>query len=500
MEFFMFKFLKYLFYFLLILFWILFYFIFSKAGNTTLYHSISKELSLNTGIKIEVHSINILNYPRVEIVTYLQRKAKLVFEGHLSTKGMDMNYTLNSDCIEIKECIVEDSIDIRGNIKGPFSHLILKGQGFALDGNIRYQAIKYTDKVENIHLEMRDINTSKLFKLLGQTAIIQGKANADVQFEIMSKSHKKGTINYEVKDNDFKGIPLSLRSKVTIQDNNHTFTMDILSPYLTLKLQNGKYNQVKKSAQAHYILDIPNLSKLETLLGYKYKGAFYARGEMSYAKTFKITGLSKSFGGMSDFIFEKDGLTIQVKEVLLENIIQRFPIPSMITANATGTIFYNLKEETLVVNTTLKNAKFLHCKLVEIIYEKSGVNMLHETFDNSTLNLTYHESILLGDLKLANDTSYIYLTSATIQTDKQSIDAYFDFKMQKQEFSGKVYGALENPKVNLDMQKLIRYQMDKQVDKLIGKNNRRIMEKMPMGNVAKDLATDMGTSFIKVFF
>jgi hypothetical protein len=72
--------------------------------------------------------------------------------------------------------------------------------------------------------------------------------------------------------------------------------------------------------------------------------------------------------------------------------------------------------------------------------------------------------------------------------------------MQKNVFSGKVYGRLDDPKVNLNMQKLIRYQMDKQVDKMIGKDGREIMEKMPMGDVAKDMATDMGASFMKVFF
>jgi hypothetical protein len=265
-------------------------------------------------------------------------------------------------------------------------------------------------------------------------------------------------------------------------------------------LDKGKYNQEQKIAKAHYTLDIPNLAKLESLLGYAYEGDFYARGEMSYAKYFQVTGISKSFGGMSDFTFEKEGLKIAVDKVHIQNIIKRFSLPSILTANATGHIYYNFFENTLVVNTTLNHAKFLHCKLVEIIYKKSSANMLHEVFDDSSLNLTYHDSILLGDLHLANDQSHIYISNATLHTKKNTIDAYFDFKMQKQEFSGKVYGKLDDPKVNLNMQKLIRYQMDKQVDKLIGKNNRKIMENMPMGNVAKDLATDVGASFIKVFF
>lgn len=500
MEFFMFKVLKYLFYFLMLLSLGVVYLFFTNSGNKTVYQFLSQEISQRIELQVEIQAIDFLEYPQVRIVAHIERKAKLIFEGYVDDSRMDMHYTLNSNCIAIEECKIDDTIDIKGHIRGTFSRLLLDGRGIALDGNISYEAVKYSDRVEDVVLEMHDINSSKLFKLLGQTALIKGKANTRIDFSVMSQWHKKGSILYEVKDNNFKGIPLSLHTKVEIEDNEHTFVMDILSPHFSLNMTNGHYNQEKKSAQAHYVLDIKDLSKLETLFGYKYEGSFYAIGEMSYDKYFKVTGLSKSFGGFSDFVFEKDGITIEVEDVFLHDIIQLFPVPSMLVGNATGTISYNLLEHTLVVNTKLTHAKFLHCKLVEVIYEKSGANMLHETFDNSTLNLTYHDSILLGDLKLANEKSHIYLTNATIKTDNQTIDAYFDFKMQKQEFSGKVYGKLESPKVNLNMQKLIRYQMDKQVDKLIGKNNRKIMESMPMGTVAKEMATDVGASFMKVFF
>ncbi len=413
---------------------------------------------------------------------------------------MDMRYTLSSDCIATEECKIDDTIAINGQVKGHFTKLILSGEGVALDGRVNYKAIKYTDKVEDVHIKMQDINSTKLLRLLGQTAIIKGKANATVYFSFMNEKHKQGYITYDVKDNDFKSIPLSLHTEVKINNDTHTFIMDVTSPYLSLNLTKGIYNQEQKIAHAHYVLDIKDLSKLENLLGYKYKGAFYAIGEMSYAKYFKITGLSKSYGGMTDFIFENDGLKVTLEDVFLHEILALFPFPSMITANATGHIYYNFIQDTLVVNTRLDNAKFLHCKLADVIRKKAGVNILNETFDNATLDITYHNNIIISELKLANDNSHIYLSNAKIDTKKETINAYFDFKMQKQEFSGKVYGALDKPKVNLNMQELIRYQMDKQVDKIIGKNNRRIMENMPMGNVAKDIATDVGASFMKVFF
>jgi len=42
--------------------------------------------------------------------------------------------------------------------------------------------------------------------------------------------------------------------------------------------------------------------------------------------------------------------------------------------------------------------------------------------------------------------------------------------------------------------------MDKQVDSVIGKGNRELMESMPMGDVAKDMTTDMGAELMDMFF
>ena len=72
--------------------------------------------------------------------------------------------------------------------------------------------------------------------------------------------------------------------------------------------------------------------------------------------------------------------------------------------------------------------------------------------------------------------------------------------MQGQAFAGKIYGDIKHPKVDLNMQKLIRYQMNKQLDSVIGKGNRKLMESIPMGGAAKDMASEMGGGFLDMFF
>ena len=491
---------KYFIYFVFCISLASFYFVFTPHGNKTAYTLIGKQISKKAGLHIEVQYLNIRNYPQVHIVMNIQKKAKLTLWGHLDDALVNLDYNLTSDCIASDICEIDDNISIRGNVQGPFTKLSISGKGTALDGNVTYSAIKYTDKAENIDIQMRDVNSTKLFKLLGQTAFIKGKADADVHFSMMSENHKKGHIIYDIEDKNYKGVPLDLHSKVDIINEKHTFIIDVHSPYFTLNILKGKYDQKKKRAHAFYTLDVKDLSKLELLLGYKYHGDFLATGEISYDRFFKLTGLSKSFGGLTEFILENDGLKVHLENILFEKIMTLFPFTPMLTANATGDIYYNLIQETLIVNTRLNNAKFIPSKLVDVIRDKSKVDLLKENFNDSNLDLAYHNSQLLGDLELTNEYSHVYLTSTIIDTNASTINAYFDFKMQQQEFSGKVFGSLDNPDVNLNMQKLIRYQMDKQVDKMIGKNNRKIMENMPMGNVAKDVATDMGASFIKVFF
>lgn len=493
-------FFKYLIYFLILISILLFYFIFTPLGNANIYALISDKLSKKAEMRIEVKSLDITHYPQIRIVMNLQRKAKLTLWGYLDDAHVDMNYTLTSNCIASEHCQIDDNIAIQGDVEGPFTRLYITGKGTALDGQVDYHATKYTQKVKDLVVHMHDVNSTKLLHLLGQEALIQGKADANVSFAYMDNLHQKGSISYHVKDENFKGIPLTLHTTVHIEDMMHHFTIDVDSKALTLHLTKGTYNQNKKIAHASYSIDVQELAALEALLGYPYRGSFYAMGEVGYDKYITITGLSKSFGGMLDFRFKKDKLTLSLENVIFEDIMHLLSFPSLISASTTGEIIYHLIEKTLVVDTKLHHAHFNDSKLVHVIRKKSGVHMENEYFDNSKLELTYYENLIHGYLKLSNANSHIYLTSTKIDTTQNTINAYFDFKMQRQEFSGKIYGNLNDPKVNLNMQKLIRYQMDKQVDKMIGKNNRKIMEHMPMGGVAKDVATDMGASFMKVFF
>ena len=425
---------------------------------------------------------------------------KLKLNGLINDSWANMDYELNTGRFPSHICTIEDDVNISGHLNGPFSQLRITGKGTALNGTVIYGGTKVDDRVENMTLSMNNIHALKLSTLLGQNSFPHGRADLDASFEYLGKKRKKGNLVYTFKKGTLSKLPFTMKAHINVDNEKQTFAADMTLANAKINISKGSRDADANLTTAFYVIDVKELSAFEELLGFKYHGPLYAMGEATYTKHLKLQGLSKTFGGMLDFVYEKDKLDIDLTDVSFKRFMTLFSHPLLLDGDTTGKINYDFIQKRMVVKTNLENAKFLPSDMVSTIYKKSNVNMLVEEFDYSSLNAVYQNDILRGDLKLESDTSSFYLTNTTLNTEANTIDAYFDFKMQDQEFTGKVYGALDDPKVNLNMQKLIRHKMDKQMDSMVGEGNRKMMEKMPMGEAAKDAASGVAGGFMGVFF
>jgi len=429
----------------------------------------------------------------------IDKHYKVKVDGLLSEAFINMDYILSAARLPSHVCTIVDDINLSGHLSGSFKRLHITGSGTAMEGNVTYSGIKIKDTYEDVSLDFQDIHTLKLFTLLGQPTLPNGKADITAKVNYFSEKKKKGHLDYKLKNGRYETLPLSIDAKIDIDDNLISFISNAKLSSADINLTKGSYDLDTNISKAFYTVHTQNLAPLKPLIG-KYLGAFSSSGEISYDKQLQIRGLSQSYGGMIDFLYKKEMLYIDLEKVSLTRFMGLFPYPHMLDAEVNGHINYDYKAEKLLVSTDLNNTKFLHSDLVETVFKKSGVNMLKEVFPHSSLRATYQNKILEGDIVLKNKLSHFYLTNTKLDAKHNTVNAYFDLKMQGQEFSGKVYGSLKHPKVNLNMQKLIRYQMDKQLDSVMGKGNRKLMESMPMGDVAKDMATEVGAGFMGMFF
>lgn len=472
----------------------------TDGGRQLLRNLASQKLSQKSGLNVIVKSIDLKAYPTIVIELYVEKKARLTLTGSLTNTSLNMDYTLTSECVASEICTIDDAINISGHIYGPYSRMLIQGEGKALDGNITYHLIKETDRVEDLNLQMRDVNSTKLFTLMGYEELIKGKANVDVHFAFMEENNKEGSFFYEVKESNLSGVILDLNAGVKINGMQHTFYSNITSPHVNLYIFDGTYDQGKKVARSTYILDVKDLSELETLLGYRYLGPLYTTGEMIFNNHLMITGHSATYGGRLNYFFEKDGLFVDLHDVSFMKFMGLFPYPKMLNAEVNGNLYYNFLQKTLVVNTKLDNAKIAHSRLIRSLRKTSTIDLRREIFHESYLDAIYHDGILAGDLKFRNERSHLYLTSIHMNAHRNTIDAYFDVQMQSRAFSGKVYGPLDDPHINLRLQKLIKYEMSRQMDRIMGEEATRIIRQIPMEGLAEGMAAGASASFIKLFF
>lgn len=465
-------------------------------------------------IKIPHHTIQGQVYARINDIgakklddVYLkfdgtvEKHYQVKLDGLLSDRFVNMDYVLSSARLPSHVCTIVDDINLSGHLSGSFSRLFVTSMGTAMEGKVQFSAIKRKERWEDVVTHFENIHTLKLFTLLGQPTFPSGKATITATFDYFDADTQKGKghLDYQLTKGRYKNLPLSLDAKFDIHNKDILFTSTAKLSTANINITKGNYNLETNTSQAFYTITTKNLAPLKPLIG-AYIGAFTSSGELQYNKDFQIRGLSNSFGGMIDYLYKKDMLYVDLEKVSLKRFMGLFPYPRMLDAQVNGNINYDYKEEKLLVRTDLNNTRFLNSDLVETVFQKSGVNMLKEVFPYSTLRASYQNDIVLGDIVLKNKQSHFYFTNVKMDEKHNTVNAYFDLKMQGQEFSGKVYGSLKHPKVNLNMQKLIRYQMDKQLDTYMGKGNRKLMEAMPMGGVAKDMAADMGAGFMGMFF
>ena len=135
-------------------------------------------------------------------------------------------------------------------------------------------------------------------------------------------------------------MPLNLTTHIIALDDHYTFTADIDLNGAKANLSKGIHDVDQNITRAFYKLNIKDLTVLEALFGHKYFGPFYAMGTIDYKDDFNIRGLSKSLGGITDFLYKEDVLYVDFKDTSLKDILYLFDYPKLLDAKTNGSLNY----------------------------------------------------------------------------------------------------------------------------------------------------------------
>ena len=452
-----------------------FYFLNSSLGQSHLGFLIEDFLSKKTYNEIKVHSLNLEHYPSVVMDLTINHEAKVFLTGEVNNYSVDMDYHLFGDSFSFNSIKLEEKVDLTGHLKGPFSALKVQGEGEVFDGNVHYSFTKIPKKIIDMNLSMQHVKSQKVLKFLNKPLVIQGKANVTSFVKIFSKYEKRGKAKIYMAEASLptlaKNISFSLNTELEFDDIAYKYNGKVNSKIGTLTIKNGEYHQTKQIAQANYRFHLNDLNDVKEFLKKRYYGSLDTEGRVEYDGTFKVEGITKKFGGILSYLYKNENVDFTLKNLSLSALLEQFSYPVLLTAKVYGTANYNLKDKIVLMNTKLKEARFKETKMTHMIQSTLGINMLRDVYDESSFSAGYQNHILSSILKIDSGVEHLFLTETKMNAKSNKIDSKFEMKMQGQELAGKLYGSLKDPQVSLDMSRLIKYQMNRQIGSFFGMTN-----------------------------
>ena len=471
-------FFKYLIWLLSLLTLVIFFLVTTKLGNQTLASLLSYYFSNKTHNTIEIEALNFEKYPQLLMDIRINNAAKVHVEGLVNTQKIDMVYHLKGDEYRWNQFVVENGVDFNGTVTGTLLALEVKGEGRVFDGFAKYAFTKVSKRYENMKVQLTEVRSQELLKFFNKRAVLRGRMNIESQFKFFSNLKKDGQSKIYMSRGFMPDVapyvPFVLKGMVEFKDISYKINGQINSDIGSLEIKNGHYHKTRKEGGGEYDLRLNNLAYFEEILKHRVKGDLKTTGEFEYKEgTYAFKGQSDKFDGVLKYDYKNEMLELNLEGLSLIKMLHQFEYPELLSAKVYGNVDVNIKEKIVMVNTELKETRLKETKMTKMILKTTGIDMLADVYDQSSFVAGFQNEKLNTILKIDNGVNHLYLTETQIAVETKSIDSKFEMRMKGEELAGSIYGTLDHPKITIDMQRLIKYQVDKNLkDGLEGIKNK----------------------------
>jgi len=466
-------FLRYLFWLLSLGTLVIFYFLNTLAGHHTLEFFLEDYLSKKTYNKIKIHSLDIEQYPCIVINLQVNDTANVLLEGEVSEYDINMSYHLLGDSLKFNTFYLEEKMDIKGELLGSFSALKVTGKGEVFEGEVEYDFIKIPTKIKDINFKMQQVNIQKILHFFKEKGYLFGLADIDGKFNSLEKYKKEGEVKLHMDSASMPkflpNISFSLDTVIDFNGIEYKGKGSLYSEMGRVTVTDGTYHKSKKVGDVNYTLHLKDLTYFERFFKHRLSGSLDTKGHAIYKDgELFVKGHTDKFEGDLTYLYEKENIHLQLEDVSLEKILDEFSFPILFSSRLYGKIDYDTKDEIVLIDTDLRKTHFRKTTLSNMLYTKADIDLLADVYDKSSFMGGYKNSTLFFILKIDDGESHIYLKDTKLNALSNQVTSNFEIKMQGQEIYGNIYGTLKDPKVSVDMQRLLKYQVKKRFGDFLG--------------------------------
>lgn len=310
---------------------------FTQFGNDLLRPYIENIIVEKTGQKVKLDKFS-LRFSSVDIQASLENSiiARVSGKTKLLSQWFDLDYNIIANNLNVSNIKIDREIGLSGKAKGDMSDFDINGKGNAFGSNLRFLAKIKEQKPLNLQIDAKKLQIDEILKLLnkpiyavGSVDIVanvkdeNGKANGDMNMKIYS-----GVINESLVLKDFnvnlpKKMSFNGDINANINDQDIKATSSLWTTLATLKTTKTSYNLSSAALNSDFKLQVPDLSKLESIAKQPLKGSVDINGDVAIAQNKLLVLNAKliGLGGNIDATLKDNQLNAIINHIELSNVL-----------------------------------------------------------------------------------------------------------------------------------------------------------------------------------
>jgi hypothetical protein len=386
---------------------------------------------------------------------------------NLENKELLTDYVLTIPKLSKFTFLTQKKLNAKLEVNGK---LIVKKDAFNVQGSSKSLegTTDFSFNGKKLSLDMNNVNIAKLLHLVGEKPYATGKLMVEVKlsdlknltgtFNVKTKEAK--SINHTLKkelDLDFeKAIAFSLNSEGDIASNVVSVQSTLNSDIFNYRSDDMKYKLQDATLSSTYLLDIPNLSKLNTIAGKALKGNLAIKGKMDYHDTLEMTGSTKSLDGDIDFKLINQKLTANINNVPAEKFMQLLDYPQIFKATLMGNFKYDLATRQGTFTSKLNKAQLLKNQLTILVKQIRGLDLTKERYNETHFNAILNKNIMTINFKAKSKKVLLEIPIGHIYKATNTIDAKYKINIENKDIGGKIIGNISKPSISIDSSSFLK--------------------------------------------
>ena len=330
---------------LVLMFGATYWLLFTASGNNILKPYIEKKIEevIDAPFKIERFRLKVAHLD-VEVLYQNSIRAGLRGDFSIFSKTFDMKYSINGEKLVTPTLVIDEKIDLNGELAGSLNSFIIKGGGVAFEAPLGFSAKVDNKTLTTATVNVKDASIEKLLGLASQPLYSKGLLNMDV--EIKEKDGKPfgdakislvdGVLNEKVLKEEF-GVELG--EKITYKTSIDAAVEEdfvkakgvVDSSLAKLFINDAVFNIKNQNLTSKFKLLAQSLKKLGNIVEVPLNGALELDGELKYSNNVaKIVANSDSFGGDLGVVYEGDKVFVKGEEISLEKLLFTANMPPLV--------------------------------------------------------------------------------------------------------------------------------------------------------------------------